>query len=188
MKGGEGPLGSSPGQNRGLAEWSAFCGFQEETLQRTLRQGGWRPGSQAQSHSGRGGGLGGTTPIPSVSAISHQDGGPALIARWPAEVLSNGLAECCSHCRGGLHLPGSRPSAPGMPPLPGRPSPARPCTGPLAPQRPQPLPRAEKTWLRAYLAATCWGESGSPEQRPRSLSQALGIHPPGTKALFAQVG
>lgn len=58
LKGGEGPLGSSPGQNRGLAEWSEDCGFQEETLQRTLRQGGWRPGSQARSHPGRGGGWG----------------------------------------------------------------------------------------------------------------------------------
>lgn len=43
---------------------------------------------------------------------------PALIAWWPAEVLSNGLADCCSHYRGGLHLPGSRPSAPRMPLLP----------------------------------------------------------------------
>ena len=81
LKGGEGPLGSSPGQNRGLAEWSADCGFQEEMLQRTLRQGGWRPGSQARSHPGLGGGWGGTVPTPSISAISHQDGGPALIAR-----------------------------------------------------------------------------------------------------------
>lgn len=42
----------------------------------------------------------------------------ALIAWWPAEVLNNGLADCYSHYRGGLHLPGSRPSAPKMPLLP----------------------------------------------------------------------
>lgn len=41
-----------------------------------------------------------------------------LIAWWPAEVLSDGLADCYSHYRGGLHLPGSRPSAPRMPLLP----------------------------------------------------------------------
>ena len=54
----------------------------------------------------------------------------ALIAWWPAEVLSNGLADCFSHYRGGLHLPGSRPSAPRMLFSPGLPS-IRSCVPPL---------------------------------------------------------
>lgn len=68
---------------------------------------------------------------------------PALIAWWVAEVLNNGLAECCSPCRGGLHLLGSRPSTQGFLLSPGQPSPLQLCATP----RPCPFshPRTEKT-------------------------------------------
>ena len=118
--------------------------------------GCWRPGSQARSHSGWEGRWGGAMPTPSISAISHQDGGPALIAWWPAEVLSNGLADCCGLCRGGLHLPGSRPSAPGMPRLPGQPSPARLYT----PAAPCPGAPSHLPGLRKHGSGPTWPQAG----------------------------
>lgn len=111
---------------------------------------------------------------------------PGLIAWWPAEVLNNGLADCYSHYRGGLHLPGSRPSAPRMPLLPRaarlsaavcRPSPGAPAHPPglskLAPGPPWPRPRA--------------GE-GHGYEWPGVRQPGLGESFPLPRPLFSQVG
>ena len=151
-------------------------------LQRTLERevGGLALRHEAILHEGQG--WGGLHQPHQLVQLAVRMEAPVLIACWPAEVLSNGLAECCSHCRGGLQLPGSRPSAPEMPPLPGQPGRAQLCTAPLC--CPRPLPRTEKRWLWAHLATTQVGK-GRGHQRPRSW-EFVCSH--GTKPLFSQVG
>lgn len=154
-------------------------------LQRSLRGGvgDWTLRREAILDEGKG--WGGPWPTLSISAISRQDGGPVLIAWWPAEVLGNGLVGRCSHCRDGLHLPGSRPSTQGCQLSPGRPSPLQLCAAP---------PPAPSHTLGLRKLAL-----GPPGRNPgqakvmvtsglRSLSQVLGSPFSLPISLFSQVG
>lgn len=82
-----------------------------------LRQGvrGWTSRREAILDEGKGGVDRGRPYQLEQLAIRIE--APALIAWWAAEVLNNGLAECCSHCRVAF-TSWVKAKYSGMPPLP----------------------------------------------------------------------
>lgn len=149
---------------------------------RDREAGGWAPRREATLEEGRAGEDRGR-PYQLVQLAVRIEA-LALIAWWPAEVLNNGLVDCYSHYRGGLHLPGSRPSAPRTPLLP------RAAQRAAAVRRPSPCPCAFPRAGKAGSGPT-WPQPGQAKvivtSGPRPLSQVSGSLFPLPRPLISHV-